>query len=157
MASVSPTIEGSAQLLDTAGEPVGGEGPPTLGLAVPRDEALSDLQLAAGRWPEQAGEIAVDAPTAEQAGFKVGDTVGYVADGPARQAEIVGLTTFGELDDLSSQLTFTTFDAEMALDVLSTDGNWSAVDVGLVDGAERAAVTERLTALAGDSYEVLTA
>lgn len=155
--AVSPVIEGFAQLLDAEGEPVGGEGPPTIGTVVPRDETLSDLSLAEGRWPENAGEIAVDLNTSDSAGFSVGDTVDYIANGPLAQAKIVGITTFGALDDAAVQLTFTTFDAQTALDVVSPDGNWSSVDIGLTDGVETTQVTDRIERAVGGDYDVLTA
>lgn len=155
VAAVSPAVEGFAQLV-VDGEPVGGQGPPTVGLAVPRAPELGDLQLTQGTWPTAAAEVAIDANTAEEEGLAPGDTVEWTADGPVRQATITGLVSFGQSDAFTDQLTFTVFDAATALEVLTPDGTWSSVDIDVAPDADADAVAGRIEAVAGPEFEVLT-
>lgn len=53
------------------------------------------ITVETGRPPRGATEIALDADTAEEQGFAVGDRVKVAAAGPVREYELVGLATFG--------------------------------------------------------------
>ena len=64
-------VGGFAQMIDADGEPIGGQGPPTLGFSWTDVPALNSLTISEenGRAPEAAGEIAIDVATAEGHGF----------------------------------------------------------------------------------------
>jgi putative ABC transport system permease protein len=53
------------------------------------------IEVKTGRPPESADEIAIDADTAEEQDFEVGDRVQVAAGGPVKAYELVGLATFG--------------------------------------------------------------
>ena len=87
-------------VLDENGDLIGGQGPP--GLAVnysdaPNAAGAQVAQLAEGEWPDGAGEVTVDAGTAETSGYEIGDTVPLVSvgDTPELEAELVGTFEFG--------------------------------------------------------------
>ena len=59
-------------LIDEAGDPIGGNGPPQLGISFPEfpdDPKLSGMSLVEGRAPTAAQEIVVDLQTAEKGGL----------------------------------------------------------------------------------------
>jgi len=62
------------------------------------DDTLNPLGVADGRAPRRAGEIAVDKGLADREGLRVGDTVTVLSVGGANDAEIVGITEFGNSD-----------------------------------------------------------
>ena len=65
------SVEGLAQIIDTEGNPIGGQGPPTLGFSWGVNEELSPVSIAEGdgRPPEAPGEVVIDRGSAESAGL----------------------------------------------------------------------------------------
>ena len=157
VAAVEPQIEGYAQLLDRNGKPIGGDGPPTIGGNVPRNEDLAGVELREGRYPRAPDEVAIDAGTVRNQGLAVGDTTGVVVpNGPARRVKIVGVVGFGELDNLGGA-TLVMFDRETALDLFSPkEKAWSTVAVRAESGVSRHVLADRVAAAAGPGFEVLT-
>jgi putative ABC transport system permease protein len=83
-----------------SGKLIGGMGAP--GIAVnhtgaPAAHGVESATLVGGRWPEKAGEVALDAKTADTGGYFVGDTVTFVSTGaePRFTATLVGTASFG--------------------------------------------------------------
>lgn len=68
VAAVAPKIEGAGQLVGSDGEPVGGQGPPTVAGNWIDDDRLNPYQLADGRLPEKSGEVVLNRGAAEAAG-----------------------------------------------------------------------------------------
>lgn len=149
-------IEGSAILVDDNGEPIGEFGPPTLAYNVTDEPELDISELRSGRWPETAGEIAIDAGTAESQGWEVGDEVGVVFDGPVETGEIVGVFGLGELDNLAGA-TVVLLDHDTAAEKLGTDGEFTAIHALAAEGVSDAELAEAVAATVGDDYEVRTA
>ncbi|MFI9639728.1 ABC transporter permease [Micromonospora sp. NPDC051925] len=74
---------------------VGADGRPVLGFgvlaAIPTEPALRSYDVVAGRLPDRAGEVVLDAPTVAQQGFVLGTPVSVGgATGPARPYTLVG-------------------------------------------------------------------
>ncbi len=87
-------------VLDQDGELIGGQGAP--GIAInyndaPNAAGRTVAEIADGDWPDQPGEVALDAGTADTAGYAVGDTVPMVSvgDQPRLERELVGTIDFG--------------------------------------------------------------
>lgn len=154
VAAVEPTYDGSAQLLDTEGALIGGQGAPTFGTDAPTVDELGSTSLREGRYPETAGEIAIDATTAAEQGFGVGDTVLVAVDGPTQEQTLVGTVGFGDLDDLAGA-TVTLFDDDTARELFGADGA-GTVAVLADEGQDRATVRDRIAADIGTDFEVLT-
>ncbi len=111
-------IAGLAQLIDANGEPIGGNGPPTLGFSWNEVDDLNVLKIkdGNGRAPESIGEIVIDINTAETNNLNVGDKVRVQAFGPAEEFTIVGLVSFGESNTLAgATLSAFTFDQASVL------------------------------------------
>lgn len=146
--------EGTATLIGADGEPVGGQGPPTLGVDAPTISELDPFELRDGRYPETGGEIAIDASTAEAQSWAVGDTVLVAVDGPAREQEIVGVVGFGDLDNLAG-VTLTVFDDQTARELYGEDGA-SSVAVAADEGVDNQTLRDRIAERVGSDYEVRT-
>ena len=59
-------IQNFAQMVDKKGKPIGGQGPPTIGVAVSHDPQLSRATYVKGRQPAGATEVAIDKATASK-------------------------------------------------------------------------------------------
>lgn len=154
VAAVEATYTGTAQLLGPDGEPLGGQGPPTTGVDAPTVAALSTVEVRAGRFPEAAGEIALDAASAEAAGFAVGDEMRVAVNGPVEAQTLVGTFGFPGRDDVAGA-TVTMFDDATARELYGQDGA-ATVDVLAAEGVEREELRDRVAAAVGADYTVLT-
>ena len=151
------SVSGFAQMIDSTGEPIGGQGPPTLGFSWVVEPALNSLTISEdnGRAPTSAGEVAIDIATAESQGLAVGDGVDIQTIGGVDTFTIVGLASFGSEDNLAGA-TLSAFELEQAQVLFDLEGKLSAIDVLAVDGVDAdALVTEISTVLPGTA-EVVT-
>ncbi|HEX8770451.1 MAG TPA: ABC transporter permease, partial [Acidimicrobiales bacterium] len=133
-----------AQMLDKKGKPIGGSGPPTLGVAVSQDPSISRLTFVTGRRPSGPDEVAIDAGTAKKYKFRVGDPIKILLRGPAREFKVAGTVKVGSADSLAGA-TIAAFDMSTAQVVLDHAGTYDAVDV-TAGGASQSAVRDRIAA-----------
>lgn len=149
-------VEGAAVLIGDDGEPTGQFGPPTLGYSAFVNEELDAAELRSGRWPETAGEIAIDAGTAATQEWAVGDRVGLVLDGPVERPEIVGTFGVGELDNLAGA-SVVVLDRDTALARLGTDGELTAAYAVATAGVGEDQLLDAIGAELGQGFRVQTA
>ncbi len=138
VASAHGDVAGFAALVGKNGKVVGGNGPPQLGIeASPADK---DHPLKAGRSPERAGEIAVDAKAAEKAGYKVGDRARVLIQGPAQSVTVVGILDAGSL----MGATVVAFDQQTAQRLLLKPGEFSSISITAQSGVSEDALRDRV-------------
>ncbi|MGI9584489.1 MAG: ABC transporter permease, partial [Acidimicrobiia bacterium] len=123
-------VGGFAQIIDKNGEPIGGQGPPTLAFSWNTVRQFSPLRIAEGdgRAPEGPGEVVIDLGTAKSADFQVGDSVKIVFNGPEETFTIVGLAGFGDEDNLAGA-TLSVFEFSEAQRLLDLEGRISQISV----------------------------
>lgn len=157
VAAVERNVEGVAQLVDASGEPIGNQqGPPTLGFNAPTNDALAPSELRSGRYPQTADEVALDAASAADNDFAVGDTIQIAANGPTAPYEIVGVFGFsGGVDNLAGA-SVALFEPSTAFELFGRDGGYESVDVLAADGVDVETLSERLAGAVGDDYEVIS-
>ena len=153
VADVLGHVEGTAQFIDDDGEPVGTEGPPRIGASY---SELSPVAIAEGRAPAGPTEVAMDRGTAKLMERGVGDQVDVLVDGEVRTYDVVGLTSFGESDNLLGA-TMATFDLATAQTLFDMDGEYTSVGAIAVDGLDQDELRDRVAAAVGDDVEVTTA
>jgi putative ABC transport system permease protein len=96
VARAAGSVDGlGSYLLGKDGKVVGGQGAPTLAFNYAESENMLGepvLELDSGRWPERAGEVALDASSAERGNYRIGDTVSLIVPfgEPRRTFELVG-------------------------------------------------------------------
>lgn len=155
VAVASGEVQGSAVLI-ADGEPITQFGPPTLAFNAPAEPELDASELRSGRWPQTAGEIAIDAATARSQGWGVGDEVQVVFSGPVESAEVVGVFGIGELDNLAGA-SVVAVDRETAFETFDTDGRYTTVYADAAEGVGNQRLADAIAAEIGDEYEVRTA
>ncbi|SDP54724.1 putative ABC transport system permease protein [Streptomyces sp. cf386] len=155
VAAVAPNIQGAGQLVGRNGEPIGGQGPPTLAGNWIADPELNAYQLADGRIPQKSGEVVVDRGTAERGGLKIGDTTTLRTPDPVK-VTIVGLATFGGEDGMA-QVTFTGMtqaDAEKYL--TARPGEAASIQVRAGPGVSQQELVDALTPVLPKGIEAIT-
>ncbi|MEU6388417.1 FtsX-like permease family protein [Streptomyces sp. NPDC046939] len=155
VAAAAPNIQGAGQLIGADGEPIGGQGPPTLAGNWITDARLNPYQLAQGRVPRASGEVVVNRGAAEKGHLRIGDTTTLRTPDPVR-VRIVGLATFGGEDGMA-QVTFTGMtraDAEKYL--TAKPGEAASIQVRADPGVSQSQLVDRLRAHLPDGVEALT-
>ena len=113
-----PVVEGIAQIVGADGEPIGGDGPPTLG-ANWLDFERNPYVLIDGAPPASSGQVVIDSGAADSGDLHVGDRTTVRVPDPL-EVTIVGIAELGSGDSLGG-VTFTWFDTETAQQMLIGD------------------------------------
>ena len=137
------------------GESIGGGGPPTIGASWTDGGPYRLADDGVSRAPRRANEVAMDAATARDNGFSVGDHVRVLLRGPAQKFEIVGIFGFGDRDDLGA-ITFAAFDLRTAQEVFEAPGALDRIYVQTDPGTATSVVKAQLEQSLGGRFEVLT-
>jgi putative ABC transport system permease protein len=155
VAAVAPNIEGSGRIVGSDGDPIGGNGPPTIAANWVTDDALNPYDIAEGRAPESPGEVVIDRAAAESGDLQVGDTTEIRAPDPI-EVEVVGVATFGDADS-QGPVTFAAFTEAFAEEVLLAEpGGLDSISVSAEPGVSEADLTRRIDAVLPDGVESLT-
>jgi putative ABC transport system permease protein len=149
------TLAGYAQLVAKDGKAVTTGGAPTLGVSTVTDPELSGTTVRAGRRPQTAGEIAIDAHTAQKYGFQLGDRVKVLLQGPPTEATIVGIFGFGSADNLGGA-TLVAFDSQTAQVALNGGGNYDTIDVAARPGVVPTDLRDRIQQILPSGVEAKT-
>ena len=127
-------VQDEARLIGRDGKTIGGEGGPTFAVGYngfePGAAELSPFTFDAGGFPRGPRDIAIDAGTADDEGYGVGDTIGVSARGPVRQFRITGIARFGDVQSIGNA-TAAIFTLQTAQSLFKKPGQ---VDSILVDG-----------------------
>jgi putative ABC transport system permease protein len=152
VATGSVLDERSTRLLTREGESVSSEGWPTLGFGIDTSPAMSrfnPLEIFEGRWPAAADEVVIDAGTADDQGYRVGETVQISTLQPKQAFELVGVAKYGELESLGG-ISFVVFTIPAAQQLLGREGKYDAISVAAREGVSEddlvAAIEPVLTA-----------
>lgn len=155
--AVEPTTQGPVTLVGADGTAVSSGGAPSLGYGfVIGDDAVStNGSLAAGRAPENAGEIVLNDTAAETAGLDVGDTTTVVPQsGEPLEVELVGV--FEQAGGGLGGFIGVGFSPEEAV-ALFTDGtNASDLLVAADDGVDEQVLRDRVAAVLPDGLQART-
>lgn len=155
VAAAAPNIQGAGQLVGANGDPIGGQGPPTLAGNWIADPELNAYQLAEGRVPVKSGEVVIDRGTAKRGDLKIGDTTTLRTPDPVK-VTVVGLATFGGEDGMA-QVTFTGMtqaDAEKYL--TARPGDAASIQVRAGPDVSQQELVDRLTPVLPQGVEAIT-
>ncbi|GGQ60468.1 ABC transporter permease [Streptomyces asoensis] len=112
--------------------------------------------FASGRAPHGADEVAVDAKTAERAGYAVGDTVRISVDGPVLTPRITGVFTTDD-GNVAAGGSLALFDTATAQKLFGKPGTYDEIDVRAAAGTSQGALKSALdSALPKDLVETTT-
>ncbi len=133
-AAAEGSVDDSAQLTGKDGDIIGGGGAPTLAFGInPEDDRFNPLELTAGSWADRPGEVVIDAATASDEGYSVGDQIGVVARGPLETFTISGLAQFAGQESLGGA-TFAVFSLSEAQRLFDKVGELDAISAAATEG-----------------------
>jgi len=154
VAAVAPRIQGTGRIVGADGDPLGGNGPPTVAANWVTDDKLNPYDLAEGRAPAGPGEAVIDKAAAESGDLAVGDTTTVRVPEPI-DVTIVGLATFGAADS-QGPVTYAAFTTEFAEQVLMTEpGLASSIVATAEPGVSQAELVGRIEAVLPEGVEAL--
>ncbi len=148
-------VQGDAVVIDKQGNPIERPTAPTFGATV-NEGSLSVWQMAQGRLPSGATEVALDTITAQDAGYVLGDKVKVNSEGGSREFTLVGIAVYDNIVS-PGNATWALFDAATAevfvakpgfVDAVLVKGDGSVADDVLVErvqGALDQNIAETLT------------
>nr|MBA2599679.1 ABC transporter permease [Actinomycetota bacterium] len=142
VAIASGSVDGYAQFVDQSGKAITPNGAPTLGVNwVP--EPLTPLTLRDGDAPVGPDEVVVDAGTAGDNGFEVGDRITVLTQAGADEFTVSGVAGFGEADNLAGA-TLAAFDTETAQKLFDRKGRLASIEIAAEDGVATADLQTRI-------------
>jgi putative ABC transport system permease protein len=150
------SVTGYAQLVGKDGKAVTTGGAPSLGVSLSQGTAFSaGSTIRSGRLPSGPGELVVDAKTATDTGYKVGDRVKVLFQGPAKTFTVSGIIGFGQADNLGGAR-LVGFDLATAQELLNRNGKFDEIDAAAAEGVTPEQLRDRVRAVLDPRYEVLT-
>jgi putative ABC transport system permease protein len=152
--------ERNAKVLTPEGESVSSEGFPTLAFGIdtsPAMDRFNRLSLFEGRWPAAADEVVVDAETADEQGYALGDTVQISTLQPKQGFELVGVAKYGEGDSSLGAISFVVFTIPAAQALLGREGQYDAIQVAAREGLSQDEVVAAVEPALPADAEVVSA
>jgi putative ABC transport system permease protein len=149
VAVAAADITDEAKIIKRDGKPAG-DGPyfgVGFDAGTPGAEQLTPFRLDSGRWATGPGEVVIDAQTAEDQDYEVGDTVQITAGGRAHDFAVVGTSRFGSVKSMGVA-TAAVFDLDAAKALFGrgdqVDGLLVAAEPGVAGADLRAALADAL-------------
>lgn len=154
---IEAELGGFAQLIDADGNPIGGNGPPSLGFSWGRVPELNALRIKEGngRPPQADGEIVIDVNTAQTHNFSIGDTVRVQSVGPVQEFTIVGLASFGETDTLAGA-TISAFEYNQAARLFGLGDKISQINMSAQESVTPEELKGRVASVLSSGVEAVT-
>ncbi|MEE4594918.1 ABC transporter permease [Streptomyces sp. DSM 41524] len=151
VASVTGSVEGSAAVAAKDGHPLGEDHVTAGGNYFPQADGKDTRHpLTAGRAPTGPDEVLLDTATADQGGYRVGDTVRLAVDGPVLHKKLVGIVRTD--DTHGSGGTLALFDDATAQQLFLKPGRYDGVTLEADRGTSEAKLAaEARHLLPGDS------
>ena len=141
-----PDVRGYAQLVDKDGDVVGDpeNGPPTLGGNWIDSDALNGFQIVEGNPPSSDDEAVIDKKSADDTGYRVGDTAPVLVKGGPQDVTIAGIAKFGDADSPGGA-SFVLFTLEAAQELIAEPGKFDGILIVADDGLSQPEIVGRIT------------
>ncbi len=114
----------------------------------------SQFTIREGRAPASANEMMLDAATIERAGFKVGEQVEIIINGPKRPFTLVGSLGFGDTDNLLGT-SWAVFELETAQQMLDAGNEVDAIEMTITPGGDLDAVIANVDRVLPEGIEAV--
>jgi putative ABC transport system permease protein len=147
----------NTKILKKDGKAVNTNGAPSFGFGIdPSQSEFNPLHLVEGTWPQGSNEVVIDATTADEQGYKVGDTIKIATLQPVQSFKLVGLAQYGDVSSIGSA-TFTVFTIPTAQSLLDRIGKFDTISVAAKEGVSQQAIADEIKPLLPPTAQVRTA
>ncbi|MCD9624806.1 ABC transporter permease [Rhabdothermincola salaria] len=148
-------VIGQIRVLDRTGEPlVSANGPPNFALNWLTSPALNGWTVE-GAPPQGPDQVVLDAKTAADGDFAVGDRVDVSLQQGIRSFEVVGVARFGEVDTWGG-VQAALFDTATVQDIVQEPGQFDWISVAGADGVGQQELTDRVAAVLPPETQAIT-
>jgi putative ABC transport system permease protein len=152
--TIAPVESNKAEILGRGGKALGSGNAPTFGLGIDTAQPqFSPLKLKAGAWPKGSGQVALDAGTAADQRFNVGDSVQVLTFGEKRRYQVTGIATFGDVDSLGGA-TIAIWDIHTAQALLQKQGRFDGISIAAKQGTSSSDLVRAVQPLVPASLQV---
>ena len=149
-------VVGQIRVLDRDNKPlVQAQGPPNFALNWLTSPSLNGWTIVEGEPPTGADQIVLDAKTAADGDFALGDTVSVAIASGVNQYRMVGVARFGKLDTWGGAQA-ALFDTATAQALVGEPGTYNWISVSGDDGVSQSALTERVAQVIPADTEAIT-
>ncbi|MFC1415133.1 ABC transporter permease [Streptacidiphilus cavernicola] len=153
-ASARGTVTGFAGLADPHGDLIGSQGSTFGGNWVPGADGKDPLHpMVQGAGPTDPHGIAIDRKTAQDNGFKVGDTVRLAVNGPVMPMTVTGIFSTDD-PQVASGGSLVLFDNATAQRTYLAPGQYDSVEVAAGPGVSQAALRAEVAAVVPHSSNI---
>lgn len=143
----------TAKILDKNGKMIQGSDNPTFGFGIDHANArFSPMTLVAGSWASGPHQVVLDASTAREHGFAVGDRVRVAVD-ETRWYTVSGIAGFGDVNSLGGA-TVAVFDLPTAQKLLHKEGRFDTIGVARKQGVSESELLAQVRSIVPASAQV---
>jgi putative ABC transport system permease protein len=147
----------NTDILTKEGKAVNTGGAPSFGFGVdPALQEFNPLKLLEGKWPQAPDDVVIDTGTADEQGYKIGDTVKIATLQPVKSFHVVGLAQYGDVSSIGSA-TFAVFTIPTAQALLDRVGKFDVIAVDAKEGVSQQAIADEIKPLLPPTAQVRTA
>jgi len=148
---VSPQEANPADIIGRDGKAVAME---SVGASFdPAGERFSAVKMKTGKPPHGPGEVAIDAGTAADEHYKIGDSVVVSTLGERHRFKISGTVSFGDVDSLGFA-SIAVWDVKTAQSLLHREGRFDGISVAAKKGTSRMQLVHAIAPLLPQDVEV---
>jgi putative ABC transport system permease protein len=148
-------VEGYAQFVAPDGKPISTGSEATLGVSFDPNPQISDLHIVQGGPPRTGNDVVMDAGTAQQYGFRVGQRVRILLYAQPRTFIISGIAQFGSANNLAG-VTLAAFTLPTAQQVMQEIGQFDFIDVVTTPGVSKTLVGKDIARVLPRGVQVVT-
>ncbi|HET7855827.1 MAG TPA: FtsX-like permease family protein [Gaiellaceae bacterium] len=148
--------ETATKILKPDGKAINTQGAPSFGFGIdPAQSQFNPLKLVEGAWPRRAEEVVIDATTADEQGYGVGDTVKIATLMPVQDFRVSGVAQYGSVSSLGTA-TFAVFTIPTAQTLLERKGQFDSIAVAAKDGVSPEQLVEDIKPILPATAQVKT-
>jgi putative ABC transport system permease protein len=150
-------VRARAEIVGRNGKVISRGGTTGYGFSIdPGYARFTPIKLVSGRWPAGAGDVAIDAQTADSQHFTVGDRVGILVKGGRQERyTVTGIVDYGSSTSLVGA-TISVFDLHDAQRLFGKEGELDQIDVAAAPGVPDATLLSRIRAVLPPHTQVRT-
>jgi putative ABC transport system permease protein len=147
----------NTKILKKDGDAVNTGGAPSFGFGLdPALPQFNPLKLLEGKWPTGPDQVVIDATTADEQGYKIGDSIKIATLKPVRSFDLVGLAQYGDVASIGSA-TFTVFSIPTAQVLLDRVGTFDTISIDGKEGVTQQALADEIKPILPPTAQVRTA
>jgi len=154
-AAAGGLTDDGVRLIGRDGKALGGSSGQGVGFGIdPSQPRFSPIKLTSGTWAKGPDQVVIDAGSAKDHHYGIGDSIAAKANGPIRRYTITGTGKLGGAT--IGGLTLATFDVPTAQALFNKQGRFDEIDVAAASGVSQEQLARRLAPLLPASAQLKT-